>query len=113
MDKDELLALKRSIQKWKLIERGEMPDLGNKNCDLCIKHSNAAGFTQCRGCPVMDYTGVTGCRNTPWTAWESAQTFLERRLRGDKAHERVADTPQLVELARAAREFLESLLPKE
>lgn len=101
MDKDTLRALKDSIEKWRQIERGEMADLASDNCMLCQKFTVGAG--SCRGCPVMERSGCDGCRGTPYTNWVLAHPPFDDY--------RVADTPELVRLARAERKFLESLLP--
>lgn len=102
MDKDTHQALLDSVEKWRQIERGEMVDLGRKNCMLCqlflVRNED------CTGCPVMQKTGEESCRGTPYDQWCKEHGYEEVGS--------VADTPKLVRLARAERRFLESLLPK-
>lgn len=104
MNKRTQTALLESIEKWRLVERGEMPDVGPDNCSLCMEFL----IDGCRGCPVMEKTGSSCCMDTPHERWCAAQpndrTWWEGEL--------VADTPELVRLARAEHRFLESLLPR-
>ena len=102
MNRKTLQALKDSIEKWRQIERGEMADMASDNCPLCIHFSNAYGDIDCSSCPVMKRTGKYGCVGTPYVNW-SLEVLVNVP---------VADTPKLVRLARAEREFLENLLPK-
>lgn len=105
MNKRTLTALQDSIRKWQEIANGTMPDLGAENCALCMEFL----ASRCRGCPVARHTGEQGCYGTPYHLW----------LRAANAHHetwwdptnRVADTPELVRLAKAERDFLRSLLP--
>lgn len=110
MRKATLTALQGSILKWKLIEAGELPDLGSESCDLC--HEFKPHLTSCAGCPVEAFTGESECERSPWVDWNHAQSSLRRYLWDDRAAPlRVADSPKLAALAKAEREFLESLLP--
>lgn len=110
MNAKTLQGLKDSIEKWRQIERGEMPDLKSHNCGLCLAVSDKSGNIDCTKCPVMQKTGKASCCETPYDKW------LDTQLRRDgfcsDCSEWVADTPALVRLARAERKFLESLLPK-
>ena len=90
--------LLESIEKWRQIERGEMPDAGIFNCSLCWSfHSDG-----CEDCPVRQETGQINCHKTPYVKWIHAAM---------KRHG-VADTIELIHLAKTERKFLESLLPK-
>ncbi len=100
LSKRAATALELSIEKWRQIECGEMPDIGADNCALCLEFNRALS---CAGCPVSTKTGLDNCRNTPYEAWA-----MQFHLLGG-LHERVADSPQLVQFARAERKFLESL----
>ena len=107
MNKETRTALEESIEKWKQIERGEMPDLGPENCGLCVEFHDRS----CEGCPVFEATGIAGCGGTPYVEWDNAMIDLNHIRFVTWAVDRVADTPKLVKLARAEREFLESLRP--
>lgn len=96
-------ALEESIEKWRQIERGEMADLGIENCSLCMEYWGA----RCEGCPVFASAASRRfCYGTPYSTWTNAQRTLGRKFYDA---EYVADTPELVKLARAERKFLESL----
>lgn len=100
MNKRTRTALLESIEKWRQIERGEMADCGTANCSLCLEFHSA----NCCGCPVRD-AGYQFCEGSPYIEWndnQSERQFFEVTW--------VADTPELVRLARAERKFLESLL---
>ena len=103
MDKLTLEALKDSIEKWRQIERGEMADMGITNCMLCQQYYSAPkGY--CDGCPVSGKTGKRYCEGSPYEQW----CYIQAQRKFDIE---VADTPELVRIARAERKFLESLLP--
>jgi hypothetical protein len=100
-------ALEESIEKWRQVERGEIADLGGENCALCGEFYgvyDADGV--CSECPVALAVKDTDCSGTPYIAWFDAQEALGRRR---SKGEWIADTPELVELAKAERKFLESL----
>lgn len=99
MDERTLSALKGSIDKWRGIEAGELEDNGIDNCPLCGLFYDG----WCEGCPVSERTGLTVCEGSPYMQWADA-TYDDDIAR--------ADTPKLKALARAEREFLESLLPR-
>lgn len=90
MNEETKNALEGSIAKWKAIEEGHGEDHGLENCPLCkLFHTGEV----CDGCPVKEETGKDFCEGTPYEDWHSI----------------IADTPALKALARAEREFLESL----
>lgn len=72
MDKKEMLKklregqdpLEVSIQKWQDIVDGEGEDLGELNCALCKTFPRQ----DCRGCPIAEKTGKSGCDDTPYYA---------------------------------------------
>ena len=97
MDEKTLTALRGSIEKWRQIEAGTLEDRGPDNCPLCQEFIE----NNCVGCPVSAQTGRGGCVGTPYEAWDDAAYIVN-----------IANTPELVALARAEREFLESLLPQ-
>ena len=81
-------ALQKSIEHWKRMRdnpsKDEVP--GPETCALCEKFYGL----ECEGCPVAEYTGESGCDDTPYaiaerTFWyylddDSAPTPKERRL---------------------------------
>lgn len=103
MENPILTALQESIQKWTLIAKGELPDMGAENCALCDLFFQM----NCRGCPVYKRTGKSGCLDTPYGEWFDAAQRGHYEM--DVGY--IADTPQLVELALAERDFLRSLVP--
>jgi len=108
MNKRTHRALQESILKWGLIAKGEMPDLGSDNCSLCSEFLDLEAAT-CGGCPVAEATGLVGCQNTPYVAWLAEME--KRHPEGWEDEDAVADTPKLVKLALAERDFLRSLVP--
>lgn len=103
MNKHAHTALLESIEKWRQIEVGEMADMGVSNCSLCMEFWT---IYSCNGCPVSAHTGYKFCIATLYEEWGEVQASTN--LLGEIP---VADTPELVHLARAERKFLESLLP--
>lgn len=101
MDAKTLRALKGSIRKWEKIVEGTGINLGPLNCPLCmvfIRHDYPFNM-RCRGCPVFEKTGLTGCRDTPY------ETFHDLMNGGG------ADQDQLHGAAIEEVAFLRSLLP--
>ena len=95
MDDRTLEALKASIEKWRGHETADDPRevrLESGYCPLC----QIFRLNGCVRCPVYNYTGQDYCRGTP---------FHDVDKYGPPDKFRAA--------ARAEREFLESLLPKE
>lgn len=112
MNKRTLTALQGSIEKWRQIANGTMADMGTDNCPLCHTFYREKN---CRGCPVSAATGESGCVDTPYVAWREEQVLT----RGALSYALsvgwcvVADTPELVRLAKREVKFLRSLLPVE
>jgi hypothetical protein len=90
MDADTLKALNGSIAKWEAIVAGTGVDNGPSNCPLC--HMFWRFPNCCKGCPVSEKTGFTGCVNTPYDRYCDDHTIA-------------AAVDEL--------EFLRSLLPSE
>ena len=59
----KLQAIDKSINKWKQIKDGTEFDKGRKNCALCQKYTN------CKGCPVKEFSGEPACEGTPYLNW--------------------------------------------
>lgn len=106
MDERALEALKGSIEKWRAIEAGTVADKGTINCPLCALFID----DDCVACPVRVRDARNAyCSNEEYRAWSARMRVLDRC---EYDGTRRADTPELVALARAEREFLESLLPR-
>ena len=91
MNKETRIALEGSIAKWEAIVDGTGIDKGVANCPLCHLFS----YTKdCKGCPVAEVSGDTGCNNTPYVAYSRA-----KRLSLDS----------ITEAAQAELDFLKSL----
>lgn len=104
MDERTLAALRGSIKKWRAIEEGRGADEGISNCPLCKEFITS----QCDGCPVDVASGGSGCGGTPYDGfyeWNRLRTNAFEVL-NPRVHTKG------VRLARAEREFLESLLPE-
>ena len=107
MTKEE--ALEGSIKKWEDIVAGTGKDNGSSNCPLCRKYQycdvdDDDNYQVCLGCPVAEKTGEAYCDGSPYTAWMEEMKSLGRPWTKFEA-----DTPKLVELAKAELEFLKSL----
>lgn len=103
MDKIVLEALKGSIQKWENIATGAGEDEGARNCPLCQLFNNEFVEQMCKGCPVHESTGLTGCDGTPYAEWDDSFALTTGRM---------ADTEERKEMAQAEVSFLKSLLPR-
>ena len=60
-------ALRGSIRKWTKIVNGTGSDEGQDNCQCCKKW---AENTFCDGCPIKEFTGLSGCEGTPYDLYE-------------------------------------------
>ena len=59
-------ALRGSIRKWVKIVNGTGTDEGASNCPCCLKWNNIHNeYDECKGCPIMEFTGKSGCKDTP------------------------------------------------
>lgn len=109
MDAETLEALRGSIAKWEGIVAGTTTNEGPDNCPLCLRFNsfvNKEAKHGCRGCPVREKVGMSGCDGTPYEEYED----FERRV--DDADED-ADEKHAIALAQAELDFLKSLLPKD
>lgn len=74
MQKETLIALHGSIQKWLRIARGEAKDRGPADCPLCQRFNGCMRFTGSQGnyhqesCPIKNRTGQFACMGTPYMA---------------------------------------------
>lgn len=96
MDERTLAALKGSIAKWEAIVAGTGQDEGAANCPLCALFShfvNPEAQRGCKGCPVQEETGLSGCDGSPYEECDE-------------------DRDDFKEMAAAELAFLKSLLPE-
>ena len=99
-------ALLESVKKWDGICDREIADEGANNCALCQEFLKKDGIeSDFVDCPVFVNTGIQYCKRTPYSKWAKAQEETD-------AVPWCADTPELMELAKAERDFLVSLLPQ-
>lgn len=89
MPAETLAALKRSIAHWEMVVADPGRRTGAKDCALCGLFNNVDG--RCRGCPVYEATGYSGCRGSPY------DEFMDHRTSSN---------------AQAELSFLRSLLPE-
>lgn len=68
-------GLKRSIEKWENIIRGECRDDKSDNCGLCI-----ASGRVCGNCIIPEVSGSSGCSGTPWEAWYFHQRSMHLHI---------------------------------
>lgn len=56
------LALDRSVQRWQRIAKAkDLSEVGiDEPCPLCLLFREGG----CKGCPIADMTGKTGCKGT-------------------------------------------------
>lgn len=69
-------CVEKSIkEKWEPIRDGEHYCFdGDGDCACCLAH------WACSGCPIFNYTGKSGCKNTPYDAAVIlAETFIENK----------------------------------
>jgi len=100
-------ALDKSIEKWEKIVDGTGVDDGINNCALCVQYQDFF----CEGCPVYEKTEITGCKNTPYTEWESH--WENNHLKGFDFFPRKIMCDECKKLAQKELDFLRSLKPKK
>lgn len=106
--KAKLKALLGSIEHWEanteLALAGGLPLLGADKCALCALYFQEYDLTQsCHGCPVMEATGESGCKGTPYS---TVGMLVHQRKMGYHVPKGA-----LVEACEEEVEFLRSLLP--
>lgn len=86
MDNKTKKALEASIKHWEENAAAETPDdvkITHLDCALCglFFVGDCDEGNGCEGCPVYEFTGVEGCKDTPYqnayrarNAWSSAHT---------------------------------------
>ncbi|HYF29434.1 MAG TPA: hypothetical protein VEA36_03680 [Candidatus Paceibacterota bacterium] len=108
MDERTLEALKGSIAKWEAIVAGTGDEKGVNNCPLCQLFNGPSEEANlgCKGCPVADASGDTGCLNTPYEHWTEAPDLIKSPDGGYM----IGGIGSRI-LAQAELNFLRSLLP--
>ncbi len=79
MNPETAAALEDSIEHWEENVAAETPDKAHtrgSSCALCemfaVRRFARKKGPPCVGCPVMQKTGLPGCRDTPWSAAHSS-----------------------------------------
>lgn len=63
-------ALCAAIDKWQGIVEGKEVDHGSRNCKLCREYGKECfNYLSEEECPVVDFVGIAGCFDTPYTEW--------------------------------------------
>lgn len=114
-----LSALIQSIAHWERLATGdEKPgeSVSADDCALCQTFRNRATLAfvvgnECIGCPVMERTGRSRCRSTPYSAAENH--FVHSADKTGKTGKTGRQTPEFRAAAKAELEFLRSLLPAD
>lgn len=99
-----LEALDKSIEKWERIADGGSDSIGSNNCALCKKFCHGK-IHICQGCPVMEFSGESSCRRTPWV------DVYELEFRNPQGSHRRG--PAFLDAARRELTFLRSIRPTE
>ena len=58
-------AVNKSLNKWRLISIGFLPDDDIETCGLCNLYIDL----DCEGCPIFEATGLPYCEETPFIKW--------------------------------------------
>jgi hypothetical protein len=110
MDRKTLKALRGSIKKWMGIVAGTVRNEGVENCPLCqLFYIGKNDDTACRGCPVFEETGETGCQGTPYVDYTLAEHLRFHFSDRGRAIARKSLKP----CAKRELKFLQSLLPRK
>ena len=102
MKAEKLEATLGSIRKWqRIVRRTTAVDHGAFNCPLCTLFLER----DCRGCPVSEATGVSGCRGSPYELWNEHMDECNHH------YHRTPGCKECLRLAKAELTFLVGLLP--
>jgi len=82
--------------------RVSLEEILDDNCPLCFKYIKDRGT--CNSCPVMKFSGQSGCKNTPW---EKVYDLYWRNS-GEKLND--VEREQLINALTDEKEFLLSLI---
>ena len=80
---ERVKLLNWSVEKWEGIfdAKDAYKDQGTSDCPLCLTYFNRKHPTDgsyCYGCPVREFTGMTGCAGTPYEGFQNALHALEK-----------------------------------
>jgi len=102
-----------TLEKWQTIVDG----LVNATADLVISGGSTCGYCMmflnhsCKGCPVAERTGRSGCKDTPFDAFLMATDDGEPRLPAARAElEFLLSLDPKVSVSRAENEWGENVL---
>lgn len=87
---------------WYRVKRLKEP-ANAANCPLCKEYRG------CRGCPIREYFGRSGCLNTPWEAWRSHQLFAHPTVPEFVV---VAGCSECERLAQAEIDFIDQVIAR-
>ena len=110
MNKEELKALKESIEKWRCIYEEDGFDDGCDNCPLCqLADLTDEDSTICETCIIYKKTKTKECKNTPFEKWDKYWDSCDV----DVGTGRFVETKKEKQMALKELNFLKSLLPKK
>lgn len=107
-----LMAFKLARLKWFLIKNKLKNDYGKLDCALC--RTFQSDHSGCGQCPVVEFTGSSSCRRTPYEDWSYTTDYKTSRIglaRKLPKHDRVRRGAAL-EAAKQEYDFL-TFLEKE
>lgn len=102
LTKEDRVALKGSIKKWKGVVEGE-PERAGLDCPLCKIYFEKV----CSGCPISEWVGEIRCDGTPFRPWVDVAPEMYSIGLGSF---RVATTPEAIAAAKKELAFLKMLL---
>ena len=62
----QIELLDKSIEHWEDIAQGGGISTGTSSCPLCQQYYDHLDKPLCTGCPIQEYTGISGCAQTPY-----------------------------------------------
>ena len=77
--REELTAIKGSIDKWELVSQGKAKGPSAANCPLCELY-NLGTNEPCKGCPIARKTGSPYCEGTPYVDYTRAPKMANRKI---------------------------------
>lgn len=71
-DSDQILAC---VPRWEAAANNEDgPGSPDGYCVLC-----RTSEMECKGCPILDFTGVKNCCSTPWVRWNRLSHYTKAK----------------------------------
>lgn len=102
MDAETKEELEGSIAKW---DREEVVDMGGLNCPLCDRFA----WDSCKGCPVMEVTGESLCKGTPYEEWVAHMVQAHPEQKDTDSWITVPGCAECIRIQKAEADFLKSL----